>query len=135
EVQQAIGQIAEPARLADSVAEHLTVKIPDKQALLEMADVPQRLVRVLSLIEGEVGMLQVERKIRNRVKRQMEKTQREYYLNEQMDGIQRELGDGDEGREDLADPENRIKNTKPTKEAKAKAEAKLKNLQQKSPMS
>src|SRR5690606_14817511 len=75
EVHQAIGQITEPTRLADSIAAHLTVKIPDKQALLEIADVPQRLERVLSLIESEVGMLQVERKIRNRVKRQMEKTQ------------------------------------------------------------
>ncbi|MBL8543987.1 MAG: endopeptidase La [Hyphomonadaceae bacterium] len=135
EVHQAVGQITEPARLADSVAGHLTVKIPDKQALLEIADVPQRLERILQLIEGEVGMLQVERKIRNRVKRQMEKTQREYYLNEQMKAIQRELGDGDEGREDIADLENRIKNTKLSKEAKAKAEAELKKLRQMSPMS
>src|SRR5690606_10863394 len=103
EVQQSVSQIAEPSRLADSVAAHLSIKIPDKQALLELADVPQRLERILTLIEGEVGMLQVERKIRNRVKRQMEKTQREYYLNEQMKAIQRELGDGDEGREDIAE--------------------------------
>ncbi len=135
EVQQAISQIAEPSRLADSVAAHLSIKIPDKQALLELADVPQRLERILSLIEGEVGMLQVERKIRNRVKRQMEKTQREYYLNEQMKAIQRELGDGDEGREDIAELENRIKNTKLSKEAKTKAEAEMKKLRQMSPMS
>ncbi|MGD9965376.1 MAG: endopeptidase La [Hyphomonadaceae bacterium] len=135
EVQQAISAITEPSRLADSVAAHLSVKIPDKQALLELADVPQRLERILSLIEGEVGMLQVERKIRNRVKRQMEKTQREYYLNEQMKAIQRELGDGDEGREDIAELENRIKNTKLSKEAKTKAEAELKKLRQMSPMS
>ncbi|OQW62092.1 MAG: endopeptidase La [Proteobacteria bacterium HN_bin10] len=135
EVQQAVAQIAEPSRLADSVAAHLGVKIPDKQALLELADVPQRLERILSLIEGEVGMLQVERKIRNRVKRQMEKTQREYYLNEQMKAIQRELGDGDEGREDIAELENRIKNTKLSKEARTKAEAELKKLRQMSPMS
>jgi ATP-dependent Lon protease len=135
EVSQAISQISEPARLADSVAAHLTVKIPDKQALLELADVPQRLERILSLIEGEIGMLQVERKIRNRVKRQMEKTQREYYLNEQMKAIQRELGDGDEGREDISELENRIKNTKLSKEAKTKAEAELKKLRQMSPMS
>jgi ATP-dependent Lon protease len=135
EVQQAITQITEPSRLADSVAAHLGVKIPDKQALLELADVPQRLERILSLIEGEVGMLQVERKIRNRVKRQMEKTQREYYLNEQMKAIQRELGDGDEGREDIAELENRIKNTKLSKEARTKAEAELKKLRQMSPMS
>ncbi|MBX3428924.1 MAG: endopeptidase La [Hyphomonadaceae bacterium] len=135
EVQQTVSQIAEPSRLADSVAGHLSIKIPDKQALLELADVPQRLERILSLIEGEVGMLQVERKIRNRVKRQMEKTQREYYLNEQMKAIQRELGDGDEGREDIAELENRIKNTKLSKEAKTKAEAEMKKLRQMSPMS
>ncbi len=111
------------------------MKIPDKQALLELADVPQRLERILALIEAEVGMLQVERKIRNRVKRQMEKTQREYYLNEQMKAIQRELGDGDEGREDIAELENRIKNTKLSKEAKTKAEAEMKKLRQMSPMS
>jgi ATP-dependent Lon protease len=135
EVHQAIGQISEPARLADSVAAHLSVKIPDKQALLEISDVPQRLERILSLIESEIGMLQVERKIRNRVKRQMEKTQREYYLNEQMKAIQRELGDGDEGREDIAELENRIKNTKLSKEAKTKADAEMKKLRQMSPMS
>ncbi|MBC7768019.1 MAG: LON peptidase substrate-binding domain-containing protein, partial [Phycisphaerales bacterium] len=135
EVHQAVGQITEPARLADSIAAHLTVKIPDKQALLEIVDVPQRLERILSLIESEVGMLQVERKIRNRVKRQMEKTQREYYLNEQMKAIQRELGDGDEGREDIAELENRIKNTKLSKEAKTKADAEMKKLRQMSPMS
>jgi ATP-dependent Lon protease len=135
EVQQAISQITEPSRLADSVAAHLSVKIPDKQALLELADVPQRLERILTLIESEVGMLQVERKIRNRVKRQMEKTQREYYLNEQMKAIQRELGDGDEGREDLAELENRIRTAKLSKEAKTKADAEMKKLRQMSPMS
>ncbi len=135
EVQQGVAQAAEPSRIADSIATHLTVKIPDKQALLELADVPQRLERILALIEAEVGMLQVERKIRNRVKRQMEKTQREYYLNEQMKAIQRELGDGDEGREDIAELETRIKNTKLSKEAKTKAEAEMKKLRQMSPMS
>ena len=135
EVHQAIGQINEPARLADSVAAHLTIKIPDKQQLLEIADVPSRLERVMSLIEGEIGMLQVERKIRNRVKRQMEKTQREYYLNEQMKAIQRELGDGDEGREDVNELEKRIKETKLSKEARTKADAELKKLKQMSPMS
>jgi ATP-dependent Lon protease len=135
EVHQAIGQINEPARLADSVASHLTIKIPDKQQLLEIADVPTRLERVMSLIEGEIGMLQVERKIRNRVKRQMEKTQREYYLNEQMKAIQRELGDGDEGREDVNELEKRIKEAKLSKEARAKADGELKKLRQMSPMS
>ncbi len=135
EITQAITSITEPARLADSIAGHLSVKIPDKQALLELSDVPQRLERILQLIEGEIGMLQVERKIRNRVKRQMEKTQREYYLNEQMKAIQRELGDGEDGREDIAELEARIKNTKLSKEAKAKAEAEMKKLRQMSPMS
>ncbi|MBC7767697.1 MAG: endopeptidase La [Phycisphaerales bacterium] len=135
EVHQAIAQITEPGRLADTVAAHLTVKIPDKQALLELIEVPARLERILALIESEIGMLQVERKIRNRVKRQMEKTQREYYLNEQMKAIQRELGDGDEGREDLAELEARIKATKLSKEAKTKADAELKKLRQMSPMS
>ncbi len=135
EVLQSIPQITEPGRLADTVAAHLTVKIPDKQSLLELADVPSRLERILALIEGEIGMLQVERKIRNRVKRQMEKTQREYYLNEQMKAIQRELGDGDEGREDIAELESRIKQKKLSKEARTKAEAELKKLRQMSPMS
>ncbi|MGE0595510.1 MAG: endopeptidase La [Hyphomonadaceae bacterium] len=135
EVHQAISQLTEPTRLADTIAAHLTVKVADKQALLELTDVPARLERILSLIESEIGMLQVERKIRNRVKRQMEKTQREYYLNEQMKAIQRELGDGDEGREDLAEIEARIKKTKLSKEARAKAEAELKKLRQMSPMS
>jgi len=135
EVQQAVGQIAEPGRLADSVAAHLTVKIPEKQQLLELVDVPQRLEKIMSLIEGEVGMLQVERKIRNRVKRQMEKTQREYYLNEQMKAIQRELGDGDDAREDIAELEKRIKETKLSKEARTKADAEMKKLRQMSPMS
>ncbi len=135
EVNQAIAQITEPSLLADAVAAHLDVKIPDKQSLLEILDVPRRLERILALIEGEIGMLQVERKIRNRVKRQMEKTQREYYLNEQMKAIQRELGDGDDGREDIAELETRVRNTKLSKEAKTKAEAEIKKLRQMSPMS
>ncbi len=134
-MQQSIAQISEPSRLADTIAGHLGVKIADKQQLLEQADVPQRLERILQLIESEIGMLQVERKIRNRVKRQMEKTQREYYLNEQMKAIQRELGDGDEGREDIAELEARIRSTKLSKDAKTKAEAELKKLRQMSPMS
>ncbi len=135
EVVSAVAQIGEPARLADTVAAHLSIKIVDKQALLETVDVPRRLEKVLSLIEGEIGVLQVERKIRNRVKRQMEKTQREYYLNEQMKAIQRELGEGDDSREDLAEVEERIRKTKLSKEARAKAEAELKKLRQMSPMS
>jgi ATP-dependent Lon protease len=135
DVHQSVSQISEPSRLADSIANHLAVKIPDKQSLLELTDVPQRLERILALIEGEVGMLQVERKIKNRVKRQMEKTQREYYLNEQMKAIQRELGDGEDGREDIAELEARIKQKKLPKDVRAKAEAELKKLRQMSPMS
>ena len=135
EVLQAIQQIDDPSRLADTVAGHLGIKIPEKQSLLELFDVPARLEKVLSLLEGQVAEVQVERKIRNRVKRQMEKTQREYYLNEQMKAIQRELGEGDDGREDIAELEDRIKKTKLSKEALAKAEAEIKKLRQMSPMS
>jgi ATP-dependent Lon protease len=135
EVVQAISQTTEPSRLADIVAAHLSVKVADKQTLLETADVPQRLEKVLGFIEGEVAVLNMDKKIRNRVKRQMEKTQREYYLNEQMKAIQRELGEGDDGREDIAELEMRIKQTKLSKEARTKAEAELKKLRQMSPMS
>jgi ATP-dependent Lon protease len=135
EVQQAIAQITDPARLADTIAAHLSAKVADKQALLEIIEVPQRLERVLSLIEGEIGVLNVEKRIRSRVKRQMEKTQREYYLNEQMKAIQRELGEGDEGREDVAEFERRIKRAKLSKEARTKADAELKKLKQMSPIS
>ncbi len=135
DVVQAIQQIVEPARLADTVAAHLSVAIGEKQKLLELSDVPERLDRVLALIHAEIGVLQVERKIRSRVKKQMEKTQREYYLNEQMKAIQRELGEGDEGREDVAELEARIKRAKLSKEARAKADAELKKLRQMSPMS
>jgi len=92
------------------------VKIPDRQQLLETLNTVERLERVLALIEGEIGVLQVERKIRSRVKRQMEKTQREYYLNEQLKAIQKELGEGEEGRDELAELEERIKKTKLSKE-------------------
>jgi len=135
EIVQAIAQIGEPSRLADTVAAHLSIKIADKQALLETVAVPQRLEKVLALIEGELAVLQMDKRIRNRVKRQMEKTQREYYLNEQMKAIQRELGEGDDGRDDLAELEDRIRKAKLTKEALTKAEAELKKLRQMSPMS
>src|SRR5207253_4474534 len=95
----------------------------------------ERLERVLQLIEGEIGVLQVERKIRSRVKRQMEKTQREYYLNEQLKAIQKELGEGEEGRDELAELEERIKKTKLSKEAREKAQAEMKKLRSMSPMS
>ncbi len=130
-----ISEIEDPLRLADSVAAQLSVKLNEKQALLELNNVTERLERVFSLMEGEIGMLQMERKIKNRVKRQMEKTQREYYLNEQMKAIQKELGDQDEGRDELAELEQKIAEKPLSEEAKAKAEQELKKLRQMSPMS
>src|SRR6478735_11475990 len=135
EVVGVIQQIEDYAKLADTVASHLAVKIPDKQDILETASVTQRLEKVLGLMESEISVLQVEKRIRTRVKRQMEKTQREYYLNEQMKAIQKELGDEEEGRDELAELEERIARTKLTKEARDKATAELKKLRQMSPMS
>ena len=134
EVVGVIHQITDYAKLADNVASHLAVKIPDKQALLEIVSVPGRLERILGLMESEISVLQVEKRIRTRVKRQMEKTQREYYLNEQMKAIQKELGD-EEGRDELAELEDKIKKTKLSKEANDKATHELKKLRQMSPMS
>ena len=134
EVVSAVSQIEDPSKLADTVASHLAVKIPEKQGVLEIVEVFARLEKVLSLMESEVSVLQVEKRIRTRVKRQMEKTQREYYLNEQMKAIQKELGD-DDGRDDLAELEERIARTKLTKEAREKADAEFKKLRQMSPMS
>lgn len=135
EALSSIPQITEPSRLADSVAAHLSVKIADKQALLETVAVPQRLEKVYGLMEGEISVLQVEKKIRSRVKRQMEKTQREYYLNEQMKAIQRELGETDDQRDEIMELEKRIRKTKLSKEARLKAEAEVKKLRNMSPMS
>ncbi|MFN7238013.1 MAG: endopeptidase La [Brevundimonas sp.] len=135
EALSAIPQITDPSKLADSVAAHLSVKISDKQALLEAISVPRRLEQVFGLMEGEISVLQVEKKIRSRVKRQMEKTQREYYLNEQMKAIQRELGEGDDQRDELVGLEKRIRKTRLSKEARTKAEAELKKLRNMSPMS
>ena len=134
EVVSAVTQIDEPAKLADTIASHLAIKIADKQAILEIPTVAQRLEKVLGLMESEISVLQVEKRIRTRVKRQMEKTQREYYLNEQMKAIQKELGD-DEGRDELAELEEKIEKTKFTKEAREKALGELKKLRQMSPMS
>ncbi|MGE0181029.1 MAG: endopeptidase La [Parvularculaceae bacterium] len=135
EVIVSINSIEDPAQLADTVASHLNIKISEKQELLEIFDVGDRLERVYALMEGEMSVLQVEKKIRNRVKRQMEKTQREYYLNEQMKAIQKELGEGDDSRDEVAEIEDRIKKTKLSKEARAKADAEIKKLRQMSPMS
>ena len=130
-----ISEITEPARLADSIAGQLSVKLGEKQSLLELSSITERLERVFALMEGEIGMLQMERKIKNRVKRQMEKTQREYYLNEQMKAIQKELGDQDDGRDELAELEQKIAEKPLSEEAKSKAEQELKKLRQMSPMS
>ena len=127
EVVGVVQQIEDYAKLADTIASHLAVKIPDKQAILETPTVAERLEKVLGLMESEISVLQVEKRIRTRVKRQMEKTQREYYLNEQMKAIQKELGD-EEGRDELAELEEKIKKTKLSKEAREKADAELKKL-------
>ncbi len=135
EVLVSINQIEEPGKLADTVAAHLTLKIPEKQELLETGAVFERLEKVFGYMEGEIGVLQVEKRIRNRVKRQMEKTQREYYLNEQLKAIQKELGEGEDGRDEMAELEDRINKTKFSKEGRDKAVAELKKLKSMSPMS
>jgi ATP-dependent Lon protease len=135
EVLVSVNQIEDPSKLADTVASHLTLKISDKQELLEIPTIAGRLEKVFSFMEGEIGVLQVEKRIRSRVKRQMEKTQREYYLNEQMKAIQKELGEGEDGRDELAELEERIKKTKLSKEARDKAAAEVKKLRTMSPMS
>ena len=135
EVLVSINQIDDPAKLADTVASHLNLKIAEKQELLEIAGVAARLERVFAHMESEIGVLQVEKRIRNRVKRQMEKTQREYYLNEQMKAIQKELGEGEDGKDEAAEIEARIKATKLSPEARDKAMAELKKLRSMSPMS
>ena len=128
-------QVDNPGELADRIASHLSVKIAEKQNLLEVFNVVKRLEKVYALMEGEISVMQTEKKIRNRVKRQMEKTQREYYLNEQMKAIQRELGEHDDQRDELMELEKRIKKTKLSKEARTKADAELKKLRNMSPMS
>lgn len=135
EVLVSLNQIDDPSKLADTVASHLAIKISEKQELLEVESVIERLERVLGFMEAEIGVLQVEKKIRNRVKRQMEKTQREYYLNEQLKAIQKELGETDDGKDENAELEEKINKTKLSKEAKEKSLAELKKLKSMSPMS
>ena len=135
EVLVSVNQIDESSKLADTVASHLALKIPEKQDLLEISSVQERLERVYSLMEAEIGVMQVERKIRSRVKRQMEKTQREYYLNEQMKAIQKELGETEDGKDELQELDDKIKETKLSKEALEKATAEMKKLRNMSPMS
>ncbi|WP_339947791.1 endopeptidase La [uncultured Albimonas sp.] len=135
---EALGSIAEvenPSRLADTIAGHLSVKLSEKQTLLETLSVEARLEKIYGLIQGEISVLKVEKKIKSRVKTQMEKTQREYYLNEQMKAIQRELGEGEDGRDEVGEYEDRIEKTKLSSEAKDKAMAELKKLRQMAPMS
>jgi ATP-dependent Lon protease len=134
EILATLGQITDYAKLSDTIAAHLAIKIAEKQEILEMQSVQERLEKAFALMEGEISVLQVEKRIRSRVKRQMEKTQREYYLNEQMKAIQKELGDGEE-RDEVGELEQRIKDTKFSKEARERADAEIKKLRQMSPMS
>jgi ATP-dependent Lon protease len=135
EVVVSLNQIDEPPRLADTVASHLALKVSEKQEILEIDSVALRLEKVLSFMESEIGVLQVEKRIRNRVKRQMEKTQREYYLNEQLKAIQKELGEGEDGKDELGELEEKIKKTRLSKEAEEKAVGELKKLRSMGPMS
>jgi ATP-dependent Lon protease len=134
EVVSAVTQIEDYGKLADTIASHLAVKLADKQAILEIHSIAKRFEKCLGLMESEISVLQVEKRIRTRVKRQMEKTQREYYLNEQMKAIQKELGDED-GKDEMSELEDRIKKLKLSKEARDKALGEVKKLRQMSPMS
>uniref|UniRef100_A4WRP5 Lon protease n=1 Tax=Cereibacter sphaeroides (strain ATCC 17025 / ATH 2.4.3) TaxID=349102 RepID=A4WRP5_CERS5 len=135
EALSAVSETRDAARLADLVAGHLGIDVAQKQALLETLDVAERLEKVYGHMQGEMSVLQVEKKIKTRVKSQMERTQREYYLNEQMKAIQKELGDGEEGQNEIAELEERIAKTELSKEARDKAEAEVKKLKSMSPMS
>jgi ATP-dependent Lon protease len=130
-----LGEIDDPSILAEAIASNLSVKVADKQALLGEMNPARRLEMVFAFMEGELGVLQVEKKIRSRVKRQMEKTQREYYLNEQLKAIQRELGEGEEGGDELAELAGKIRKTRLSKEARNRANAELKKLKAMAPMS
>ena len=131
----AVAETREADKLADLVSGHLGLEVAQKQELLETLDVSARLEKVYGRMQGEVSVLQVEKKIKSRVKNQMERTQREYYLNEQMKAIQKELGDGEDGSNELTELEEKIAATQFSKEAREKAEAELKKLKSMSPMS
>jgi ATP-dependent Lon protease len=135
EILTSLAGIDDPGRLADTVAAHLSLKIEDKQQILMVQDVRERLEKILSVLESEIDLLQVEKRIRGRVKRQMEKSQREYYLNEQMKAIQKELGDLDEGPNEAEELTKKIEKAGMSKEAREKAESELKKLKMMSPMS
>ncbi|WP_273511241.1 endopeptidase La [Planktotalea frisia] len=136
--EEALASVVEtedPAKLADLVSGHLGIEVHQKQELLETLSVSERLEKVYGLMQGEMSVLQVEKKIKTRVKTQMERTQREYYLNEQMKAIQKELGDGEDGQNEVAELEGRVLATKLSKEAREKADAEIKKLKNMSPMS
>ena len=135
EVLVSVNQIEEYGKLVDTIASHLALKIPKKQELLEVDVVSERMEKVISFMEGEIGVLQVEKKIRSRVKRQMEKTQRDYYLNEQLKAIQKELGESEEGKDELQELEEKLAKLKLSSEAREKADNELKKLRNMSPMS
>jgi ATP-dependent Lon protease len=135
EMLMSVATIDDPARLADTIVAHLSLKLNDKQATLEEHSPAKRLEKLYELMQGEIEILQVEKKIRTRVKKQMEKTQKEYYLNEQMQAIQKELGERDEFKSELSELEDKIKNKKMSKEAIAKAKKELRKLKMMSPMS
>jgi ATP-dependent Lon protease len=135
EILTSLSGIDEPGRLADTVAAHMALKLSEKQRILEIQDVKTRLEQILGIIEGEIDVLQIEKRIRGRVKQQMEKSQREYYLNEQMKAIQKELGEMEDTPNEIADLEARIEKAGMTKEAKDKATSELNKLKLMSPMS
>ena len=135
EVMVSLSQVDDDSKLADTIASHLNVNIAEKQQLLELTSVPERLEKIFGMMNNEIGVMQVEKRIRNRVKRQMEKSQREYYLNEQIKAIQKELGEGDDGRNEVQEIEEKLKATKLSKEAHEKVTAELKKLKNMSPMS
>jgi len=135
EVLNSLAGIDDPVRLADTIAAHMTIKIEDKQSILEASRVTERLERLMSLMEGEVDLLEMEKRIRGRVKQQMEKNQREYYLNEQMKAIQKELGDMDDAPSELDELADKVAKAGMPQAARTKAEAELNKLRQMSPMS
>jgi ATP-dependent Lon protease len=135
EVLNTVSQIEDASKLADTVASHLSLKIADKQELLEAESVGERLEKIYGYIEGEIGGLEAEKRVRNRVKKQMEKTQREYYLNEQLKAIRKELGEGDDGQDELQELEDKLKKAKLPKQVREKADQELKKLKNMSPMS
>lgn len=135
EMIMSVAAIDDPARLADTIIAHLGIKLEDKQGLLETFDPAERLEKVLGYMRSEIEILEVERRIRNRVKKQMEKTQKEYYLNEQMRAIQKELGEKDEFKNEIQELEEKIRQKKMSQEARDKVEKELKKLKMMSPMS